>query len=612
MGLYAHFQDPAARRVFADYYGFLRKYDSLFRNNAPHAETRLLFPRKAVQKGDVSSVEVFKETGRDWLDAHLLFSVEPDDITRSPRGSLYAGRPVIGFEAASRFEAPATVRVSANRPAAGSEIDLHFVNYNRSELPPFKDGKPNPGKGTADERPVACAGVGVDFALPPNFNPGAVEFITPEASTPRRLPFEVSGGRLRFKTPEFLVYGIARLCAAQAPRLRTAGITTVYHHNSHAEMLFGRLVCTDTLDQKGDTPPLELVSVFTDQVPHTDISRKLASAPAPAGFRVADTVPEALTLGTGTLAVDAVFLVAEHGNYPESDTGQIQLPKRRLFGQVVDVFERSGRVAPVFFDKHLADTWEDAKWIYDTAKARNIPLLAGSSIPLCWRYPARDLRRGAPVKEIVALNYGRLDSYGFHALEAVQALVERRKGGETGVRLVQCLSGEAVWEAGGRGLFDRSLLDRVLAQMVERPLPKDKNIEELLRKNPVLFHVQYTDGLRANVFTLPGLAIEWAAAWREEDTRTVEAVAFCQQEIRPYFHFAHQLREAAAFFNTRESPWPVERTLLTTGLLDALHVSRRDGGRVVETPHLQSLAYTSAWNWHQPPPPAPGRNEPKP
>jgi hypothetical protein len=425
------------------------------------------------------------------------------------------------------------------------------------------------------------------------------------------LAFEAVDGRARFRVPEFLVYSIARLRGANPPRLKTAGITTVYHHNSHAEMLFGRVVRTDTLDGKGDRPPLDVVSVYTDQTPENDISRALSSAPGSPGFRVSETVRDALTLGAGTLAVDGVFLVVEHGKYPESDTGQFQLPKRRLFTEIVDVFQKSGRVAPVFFDKHFADNWEDAKWIYDTLKEKNIPVLAGSSIPLCWRFPAKDLRRDAPVKEIVALNYGRLDSYGFHALEAVQSLVERRKGGETGVRSVQCFSGDAVWEAQEKGLFDRALLDRVLAQMVERPLPQGKNIDELLRKNPVLFQVHYLDGLRASIFTLPALAIEWAAAWREEDTGAVESVAFCQQEIRPYFHFAHLLKEASTFFHTGRSPWPVERTLLTTGLLDALLISRRDGGRLVETPHLGQIRYQSAWNWQQPPPPPPGRNEQK-
>ncbi len=612
MGLYARFNDPEARRVFVQYYAFLRKYDFLFRNNHPHAETRLLFPRKAVQKGEVTAVADFKITGREWLNRHLLFSVEPDDITRDKRGGLYSGLPVLGFEAASRFEAPSEVRISANRPATGTEIDLHFVNYNRTESPAGTSVKNTAGQTTADERPIANTGIGVDFALPPNFKLGRVEFITPEAPEPELLRFEASQGRARFKTPEFLVYGIARLIKAEPKKLKVAGITTVYHRRSHAEMLFGRLVETDTLDGKGDVPPLDLVSVYTDQTPENDLTRALAAPSAQSGFVQYQTVREALTLGTGTLAVEGVFLVAEHGNYPESDTGQFVFPKRRLFGEIAKTFQECGRVVPVFFDKHLADNWADAKWVYDTARELHIPLIAGSSIPLCWRYPAKDLRRNAVVKEIVALNYGRMDAYGLHALEAVQALVERRKGGESGVRSVQCFSGDAVWEAEEKGVFDRKLLDRVLGQMVERPVPPGKNLEELLRKKPVLFHVTYSDGLRANIFTLPSLVAEWAAAWREEDTGAVESLAFYQQEIRPYFHFAHQLKECSEMFQTGRSPRPLERTLLTTGVLDSLLISRRDGGRPVETPHLAQIAYTSDWNWSQPPPPPPGRNEPKP
>ena len=57
-----------------------------------------------------------------------------------------------------------------------------------------------------------------------------------------------------------------------------------------------------------------------------------------------------------------MLLVAEHGEYPKSKTGQTVYPKRRLFSQVLDGFDRSGRVVPVFIDKHLADNWPDAKW----------------------------------------------------------------------------------------------------------------------------------------------------------------------------------------------------------------------------------------------------------
>jgi hypothetical protein len=76
--------------------------------------------------------------------------------------------------------------------------------------------------------------------------------------------------------------------------------------------------------------------------------------------------------------------------------------------------------------------------------------------------------------------------------------------------------------------------------------------------------------------------------------------------LRPFQHFTAQLAAVGKFIQTGAAPWPVERTLLTTGALDAILVSKRDGGRIVETPWLQ-IAYQSAWNWQQTLPPPPGR-----
>ena len=140
-----------------------------------------------------------------------------------------------------------------------------------------------------------------------------------------------------------------------------------------------------------------------------------------------DRVEGALTLGTGRLAVDGVLLVAEHGDYPKSKTGQTVYPKRRLFSQVLDVFDRSGRVVPVFIDKHLADNWADAKWAYDEARRRKVPMMAGSSLPGLWRYPPADVRRGSRLAQIVVTSYHTLDGYGFHAVE-VPAMPGRAEG----------------------------------------------------------------------------------------------------------------------------------------------------------------------------------------
>ena len=383
---------------------------------------------------------------------------------------------------------------------------------------------------------------------------------------------------------------------------KVAGVATTYFHNSHADMIVGRLIQTDTLDGKGRRPTIELASLFTDQVPATDIGRCLAREQ---GVPVYDQVRDALTRGTGRLAVNGVLLVAEHGDYPRSATGQTVYPKRRLFVQVLDVFDRSGRVVPVFIDKHLADNWSDAKWIYDEARRRKVPMMAGSSLPVLWRYPPADVRRGAKLDQIVVTSYHTLDGYGFHAVEALQCLAERRAGGETGVRSVQCLTGPDVWRAGAEGVYDRALLDAALSRLKERPLPKGKRVEDLVPE-PVLFVVDYNDGLRGCVFTLNGAVAEWAAAWRNSGDKTVESTLFWTQEARPFDHFNLLLMGIERMMHTGRPTWPVERTLLTSGILDAALRSKHGGGRRLDTPWLD-VTYTSEWNWTEPPAPPPGR-----
>jgi hypothetical protein len=387
---------------------------------------------------------------------------------------------------------------------------------------------------------------------------------------------------------------------ANVPKI--AAVVTAYYHNSHADVLVSRLLQTDTLDGQGRRPNLQLVSLYTDQVPANDKSRALAKE---FGFPIYDNVADALTLGTGELAVDGVLLIAEHGQYPESATGQILYPKRRMFGEIVKVFEKSNRVVPVFTDKHLADNWDDAKWIYDAAQRLTFPLMAGSSLPVLWRYPPADVRRGERLKEAVAVSYHRLDTYGFHALEFVQSLVERRAGGETGIAAVQCLTGDAVWQAGEKGVFDRQLLDAALSRLKDRPLPAGKRIEDLV-KEPVLFVIDHKDGLRASVLTLNGAVSEWTCAWRYASDNRVESTLFWTQEARPFQHFGYLLSGIEQMMHSGEPTWPVERTLLTSGTLDALLVSKKEGGQRLATPQL-TFPYQSDWNWQEPPAPPLGR-----
>jgi hypothetical protein len=384
------------------------------------------------------------------------------------------------------------------------------------------------------------------------------------------------------------------------PEKRVAAVVTEYRHNSHADVLVSRLLLTDTLDGKGRDTSLQLVSLYTDQRPPSDISRLLAASHR---FPIYERIGDALTLGTENVAVDGVLLIAEHGDYPRSSTGNTQYPKRRLWDAIAAEMRDMGRVTPVFIDKHLADNWADAKHIYDEARELHIPLMAGSSVPSTWRHPPADVERGAQVKEIVALTFHTTDAYGFHALEAVQSLAEQRAGGETGIAAVQCLTGDAVWQAWDAGRFDEELL-RAAWERLPRAADGEVKFRELVR-DPKLLCIEYLDGLRAYLLELNGAVDGWSAAWRYGDDR-VESTQFWTQEGRPGWHFQVQLEAVEQMIQTGTPTWNVERTLLTSGALDALLQSAVQGGERIETPYL-NVSYQPIWRWKSPPPPPPTR-----
>ena len=206
MGFYTRFTDPLARKEIARYYQFLKRYDEIYRANIGYAETRIFYPRTAVFAGDLGPVEAFRQRGKKLLDEHVLFDVQSDE-----RGTRFPERVAL-----SKFEAPTTVRVSASVPAKGGELDLHFVNYNREEPPKDAAGNPSPGSGIAEEKPIAVKEISADVLIPSGSEVLGIEFITPEQPEPRAIEFTVQG-HLKFKLPEFLVYGVARVKLKPTP-----------------------------------------------------------------------------------------------------------------------------------------------------------------------------------------------------------------------------------------------------------------------------------------------------------------------------------------------------------------------------------------------------------
>jgi hypothetical protein len=387
--------------------------------------------------------------------------------------------------------------------------------------------------------------------------------------------------------------------ADRAPKV--AAIVTTYFHNSHADVIVSRLLQTMTLDDNGEHSTLQLASLYIDQPADSSVGLGIARAHH---IPIYKTPAEALTLGGRSLAVDGVLLIGEHGKYPLSETGQVTFPKRRLFSDILAVFDASGRVVPVYSDKHLADNWRDAKWLYDQARQRGMPLMAGSTLPLTWRYPPVDVRRGARISEIVATAYGSLEAYGYHGLEIIQCLAERRAGGETGVQSVQIFEGPRVWQAIAGGAICRQLIDAATAKR-RHSLGKPREPLENLLKNPALVVVTYRDGLKVGLLWAANL-IDFTAAWREADSGKIESTLFWTQEARPFMHFTYLDQGIEQMIRTGKPTWPVERTLLVTGVLNAYFISKKEGGRRVDTPYLD-VHYQSPWNWSQPPAPPPGR-----
>src|SRR5439155_23675439 len=166
---------------------------------------------------------------------------------------------------------------------------------------------------------------------------------------------------------------------------------------------------------------------------------------------------DALTLGTGKLAVDGVLLIGEHGDYPYNPKGQKLYPRHEYFQQIVKVFEKSGKTVPVFCDKHLSYDRTKAADMVATAKKMGFPLMAGSSLPVTWRRPELELPLGVKLKDALLVSRGELEIYGIHALEALQCMVERRftnadpKPAPQGVAAVTCFQGDAVWKAADDG-----------------------------------------------------------------------------------------------------------------------------------------------------------------
>ena len=375
-----------------------------------------------------------------------------------------------------------------------------------------------------------------------------------------------------------------------AERKKIAAIVSEYRPRSHADVIVSKFLRGFPIDEGWINPRVEIASIHFDQPGNSDLGREMAAAH---DVPIFDIMIDALTLGGEKLAVDGVLSICEHGKYAWSEKEQYLYPRRHFIEQICGVMSTSGRAVPIFNDKHLSYNWPDAKWMYDRTQELGAPFMAGSSVPLMWRNPWLE-HDGDELKETVTIGFHGLETYGIHALEPMQAMVERRKGGETGVSAVTCLEGAEVWEAAKRGEWSRELLQTAWNAITEKP----EGLIEKLSPEPALFLIEYCDGLKSAVIILQrGIVSDWAYAAQNVsgDVMATEFTHF--RGLDPMqianAHFSYLGLNIEEMFLTGAPAYPVERTLLTSGILAAAMDSRYAGHQRLETDWLSTIEYDS-------------------
>ena len=380
---------------------------------------------------------------------------------------------------------------------------------------------------------------------------------------------------------------------------KIAFLGTVVRRHSHAQHFLDRHAMGYSWRGQWQPPRVKVASVYIDQFPDDDLAGDRIKR---YGLKRYPSISEALTLGGEELAVDGVVLIGEHGDYPTNEKGQKRYPRYEWFKKIVSVFESCGRSVPVFNDKHLSTDWAECVEMVADSKRLGFPLLAGSSLPVTRRLPAIEMPHGAKLRESVCVAYGGVDSYDIHALETAQCMSERWAGGEAGVSQVHALKGDNLWNRLAKNDCEvtRKLIVSALTRShnlpVEGGFPTEvPSIDWLMRNYPetIGYVIEHLDGLRTSML-LTGIRDFNYAGMLDDGT-----IVSCQMYLPMPGHGS----TTADFFNplvrhiedtilTSKTPYPVERTLLTSGMVIAGVESLHLGQQPVATPYLD-VAYSA-------------------
>lgn len=370
----------------------------------------------------------------------------------------------------------------------------------------------------------------------------------------------------------------------QQKRPRIAVLTTYWAATrSHADWLVTKLI-DGYWWQGAYTPPrVDVVSIYIHQLDTSLLGQKVAKAK---GIPIFKTVAEAVTLGGEELAVDGVVIVGEHGDYPKDLKGHWLLPRWWIYNQVIRVFEQSKRSVPVFNDKHFSYNWDEAKWMFDKSRELGFPLTGGSLLPVYYRKPEIELDNDTPIKHSIVIGGASDEGAIFHCIELLQAFVERRKGGETGVKSVQSIRGPEAWKWVELNPWAGKLLDSV----AENFNLKQGYFQERSQTNICI--VEYRDGTKAAVIGGSGVGWTYAGDIEGQKEPTIVSLLDFPGPFNQYHASNAQPHWITEMMLTKKEPYHAERLLLSTGILNNYMESNWENGhyshigRRVETPFM--------------------------
>ena len=380
--------------------------------------------------------------------------------------------------------------------------------------------------------------------------------------------------------------GLAAAAFAQAPQKRPRIACCVSFWGgpgSHADWIICKLMDGYWWQGAHMAPRVDVVSVYIHQLDTSGLGQKVCKAK---NIPIYKSVGEAVTLGGKELAVDGVVIVGEHGNYPTDLKGHWLLPRWWMYQQVVRVFEQSKRSVPVFNDKHLSYNWDDAKWMFDKSRELGFPLTGGSSIPVYFRKPEIEIAIDTPIKNSIVIGGASDEGAIFHCIDVLQAFVERRKGGETGVKTVQSIRGPEVWKWVERNSWAGKLMDSVAAsfQMKQGALQGSGQANACI--------IEYNDGTKAAVISGRGVGWTYAGEIEGQKEPTVISMLGWPGPFAQYHASNAQPHWITEMMVTGKEPYNAERLLLSTGITNHYMESNWENGRYssvgrrIETPVL--------------------------